>query len=139
VHDLAGVAETSLRVRASFKRGQSASVSLLLRRSPNGQEQTEILYNWEQKRITLDRTKSSLDPTVMRDRQETEYASAEKEAIHFDVFLDRSVVEVFVDGHAAFAARIYPTLETSGRIAFASVGSGANVESVRLDRLERAV
>jgi sucrose-6-phosphate hydrolase SacC (GH32 family) len=137
VHDLAGVEETSLHVRVSFKRGQSASVSLLLRRSPNGQEQTEILYNWEQKRIILDRTKSSLNPRVKRDRQEAEYPSAEQESIHFDVFVDRSVVEVFVDGRASCAARIYPTLEASAGIAFAAVGSGARVESVRLDRLEK--
>jgi beta-fructofuranosidase len=135
VHDLAGVAETSLRVRVSFKRGQSTSVSLLLRRSPSGQEQTEILYDWQQHRIVLDRTKSSLDPSVKRNRQETEYASAEEESIHFDVFVDRSVLEVFVDGLAAFAARIYPTLATSDGVAFASAGSGAIVESVSVARL----
>jgi sucrose-6-phosphate hydrolase SacC (GH32 family) len=72
---------------------------------------------------------------VKRNRQETEYASAEEESIHFDVFVDRSVLEVFVDGLAAFAARIYPTLATSDGVAFASAGSGAIVESVSVARL----
>ncbi len=139
LHELPGLAETSLRVRATFKRGQSASVSLLLRRSTNGREQTEIRYNWEQKRLILDRTKSSLDPLVRRDCQETEYASAEKDSIHFDVFVDRSVLEVFVDQRASFAARIYPTLNTSAGVAVASVGPGATVKHVSVDRLERPV
>jgi beta-fructofuranosidase len=137
VHDLPGIAETSLRVRASFRRGQSASISLLLRRSPNGEEETLIQYDWEQQRLILDRTNSSLDPTVRRDRQETDYASAETGLIHFDVFLDRSVLEVFVDGRASFAARIYPTLENSSGIAFAATGAGAKVEGLSLSRLER--
>jgi beta-fructofuranosidase len=139
VHDLPGVAETSLRIRATLQRGQSTSVSLLLRRSPNGEEQTEILYDWEQGRMVLDRTRSSLDPKVRRDRQETEYVSAEKDTLYLDVFLDRSVLEVFVDGRAAFAARIYPTLPASAGVAFAAAGNGARVENVRLARLQRPV
>jgi beta-fructofuranosidase len=137
VHMLPDVAETSLRLRATLRRGQSESVSVLLRRSPDGQEQTEILYDWEQGRLMLDRTRSSLDPRVRRDRREAEYASAQKESIYFDLFLDRSVLEVFVDGRASFAARIYPTLATSSGVAFTSAGSGARVENISLYRLER--
>jgi beta-fructofuranosidase len=139
MHELPGVAETSLRLRATFTRGQSTSVSLMLRRSPNGEEQTEILYDWEQERLTLDRTKSSLDPTVRRNRQETAYATAEKNCLHLHVFLDRSVLEVFVDKRAAFAARIYPTLPGSAGVAFAAAGNGARVESLSLARLQRPV
>jgi sucrose-6-phosphate hydrolase SacC (GH32 family) len=139
IHTLLGVSETSFRVRATFHRRQSSSVSLLLRRSPDGVEQTEIAYDWEQKRLTLDRTKSSLDPKVRRDRQETEYVSSTKDAILIDVFLDRSVLEVFVDGRASFAARIYPTLAESNGVAFAARGDGARVESLSLSRLERPV
>jgi beta-fructofuranosidase len=139
MHTLPGVAETSLRIRATFSRGQSTSVSLLLRQSPNGEEQTEILYDWEQEQLTLDRTRSSLDPTVRRNRQDTAYATAEKNSLQLDVFLDRSVLEVFVDSRAAFAARIYPTLPGSSGVAFAAAGNGARVESLRLARLERPV
>ncbi len=137
VRDVPGLAETSLRVRATLKRGQSTSVSLLLRRSPDGREQTEIRYDWEQGSLTLDRTQSSLDPRVRRDRQETQYASAEKDSIHLDAFVDRSVLEVFVDGRAAFAARIYPTLKESVGVAFSAAGAGARAEGVSLARLQR--
>ena len=137
MQELPGVAETSLRVRARLNRGASTAVSLLLRRSPDGREQTEIAYDWEQARLTLDRTKSSLDPRVRRDREETEYASAVKDSIGFDVFVDRSVLEVFVDGRAAFAARIYPTLAESAGVAFLAAGTGAVVDELSLARLER--
>jgi sucrose-6-phosphate hydrolase SacC (GH32 family) len=73
---------------------------------------------------------------VKRDSQETEYASTQNDVIHFDVFMDRSVLEVFVDEGASFAARIYPTLAKSTGVAFTSVGTGARVESVSVARLQ---
>jgi len=136
VYDLPGIAEKSLRIRATFKRGDSKEVSLLLRRSPDGQEQTEILYDWEHSRLTLDRTKSTLDPLPKRDRQETEYTSAEHDSIHLDVFVDRSVLEVFVDDRASFSARIYPTLNTSSGVGFSCTGAGAKAENVSIARIE---
>jgi len=139
VHDLTGLRETSLRIRATIRRGQSSSVSLLLRRSLKGEEQTEILYEWDQERLTLDRTKSSLDPMVRRDLQLTSYSTAEKNSLHLDVFVDRSVLEVFVDGRAAFAARIYPTLPESSGVAFLAVNTGARVERLTIARLEPSV
>ncbi len=137
LRDLENIAEKSLRIRATIKRGQSKSVSLFLRRAPNGQEQTEISYDWEHGRLTLDRTKSSLDPLPRRDRQETEYTSAQHDSIHFDVFVDRSVLEVFLDDRAAFAARIYPTLDNSSGVGFSSTGPGARVENLSVARIER--
>ena len=137
LHQLPNVSETSLRLRATCKRGASKSVSLLLRRSPNGEEQTVIFYEWENGLLTLDRTQSSLDPKVKRDRQTTTYVPEEEGSLRLDVFIDRSVLEVFVDDRAAFATRIYPSLDTSRGVAFAAEGTGAMVHDVRVDRLER--
>jgi sucrose-6-phosphate hydrolase SacC (GH32 family) len=137
VHDMPKIAETSLRLKATFKRGASKSVSLIVRRAPKGEEQTVILYEWEKALLTLDRTQSSLNPLLKRDRQVTAYLPAEKDSVHLDVFVDRSVLEVFVDDRAAFAARIYPSLKSSAGVAFASEGDGAMVKDVRIARIER--
>ncbi len=139
VQALPDFAETSFRLRATLKPGLARSISLLLRRSPDGREQTEIAYDWNRGRLILDRTKSSLNPAVKRDRQETAYVAAEKDSIRLDVFVDRSVLEVFVENRAAFAARLYPTLTESAGVAFASAGAGARVQDIRVDRIERPV
>jgi sucrose-6-phosphate hydrolase SacC (GH32 family) len=138
VHEATGFAEKSLYLSATLRRGDSKSVSLLLRRSPDGREQTEILYDWERERLVLNRTQSSLDVEVKRNREEVEYAAAEKDVLRLEVFVDRSVLEVFVDDRAAFAARIYPTLDRSDRVGFTSTGTGARVEDLRVARLEPA-
>jgi sucrose-6-phosphate hydrolase SacC (GH32 family) len=137
VQGLAGVREKSLHLRATFRRGASASVSLFVRRSPGGEEQTEICYEWASGLLIFDRTLSSLDPRVRRNRQETVYAPLHEGSLHLEVFVDRSVLEVFVDGRAAFAARIYPTLSGSDGAGFACTGGAAAVEKVSVARILR--
>jgi sucrose-6-phosphate hydrolase SacC (GH32 family) len=134
--ELPNITEKSIYVNATFRKGDSKTVSLLLRRSPDGREQTEILYDWDRSRLTLNRSQSSLDAKVKRDTQEVEYATAEPDVLRLEVFVDRSVMEVFVDDRAAFAARIYPTLNDSDRVGFKSSGSGATVENLQVARLE---
>jgi sucrose-6-phosphate hydrolase SacC (GH32 family) len=53
-----------------------------------------------------------------------------------DVFLDDSVLEVFVDKHSAFAARIYPTLDSSSSILVGAEGPGAILETITISRIK---
>jgi beta-fructofuranosidase len=137
IHDFGGAEETSFRLRVKFLRGESRSVSVLVRRDPTGQEQTEIRYDWASARLILDRSKSSLDTKVRRDRQEAVYVPLIRDTLQLDVLVDRSVLEVFLDNRAAFAARIYPTLNQSNRISFAAVGPKARAEDLQLSRIQR--
>jgi sucrose-6-phosphate hydrolase SacC (GH32 family) len=127
---LNGISGTTLKLQVRFKRGDSESVSLLLRRSPDGRERTEIRYHWEIGKLVLDRTSSSLDTKVRRDVQETTYFPPEPDSLTLTAYLDRSVLEVFFDGRSAFATRIYPTLKDSDGVALSCRGSGAIAESV---------
>jgi beta-fructofuranosidase len=137
VQSVDGIAERSLRIRATFRRGDSTSVSLFVRRSPDGKEQTEIRYTWESAQLTLNRTQSSLDPLGVRAAHSVDYTIAEKDSIQLDVIVDRSVLEVYVDHRATFSAGIYPTLDQSDGVGFAATGTGARVEAIRVERLVR--
>jgi sucrose-6-phosphate hydrolase SacC (GH32 family) len=136
VHELENLSGSCFHLRVTFKRADSHAVSLLLRRSPDGQEQTEIRYDWEIGRLTLDRSRSSLDSEVERDAQQEIYFPRTDDAIRFDVFLDRSVLEVFVDERSAFAARIYPTLSSEG-MALKCVGGNALAEDIVFARISK--
>jgi sucrose-6-phosphate hydrolase SacC (GH32 family) len=137
LHVIENVAGVCLHVHATLIRGDSHSVSLLIRRAPNGQEQTEIRYEWEIGRLTLDRSLSSLDPQVKRDVQEATYFPPQDGAIRIDAILDHSVLEVFVDSSAAFAARIYPTLSDSHGAALQCTGHGAKATDIRIAEIQR--
>lgn len=129
------IAATRMKMNIVIARGESQSVSLFLRRSPDGRELTELRYEWQTGSMVLDRSRSSLDPLVQRDIQEATYRTATAEKIHIVAFLDESVLEVFVDGRAAFATRIYPILEGSDGIGFGCVGKGARIEILRVARI----
>ena len=114
-----------LNIRAVFRRGESRSVTLRVRSSPDEQEYHDIHYHWEIGRLILDRSHSSLNPIVKKD------------VLGLDVYLDESVLEVFVDQLSAFAARIYPTLAASTGVLVGSEGAKASLEIITVARIKR--
>jgi len=112
-------------------------VTLRVRSSPDEQEYTDIQYHWDIGRLILDRSHSSLDSMVKKDVQDATYFPDLKDVLGLDVYLDESVLEVFVDRREAFATRIYPTLATSTGVLVGSEGSNASIESITVARIKR--
>jgi beta-fructofuranosidase len=136
-HLLENAAGMCLHLRVTFTRGESHSVSLLVRRAPQGEEQTEIRYEWETGILTLDRSRSSLDTQVKRNLQQATYFPRKENSIHLSVFIDHSVLQVFVDDRSAFATRVYPTMSASDGAALVCAGSGANAENITVARINK--
>lgn len=132
---LGGATGTSLHIRATVAREKSRSVEFILRRSKDDRERTVLRYDWEIGRLVLDRTQSSLDPGVTRDSQEATYFPSQDNILDIEVYLDVSVIEVFLDHRAAFAARIYPTLDHSEGVAMNCLGGDACVSSIMIARI----
>ncbi len=128
---------TSLKLRALFKRGESRSFTLRMRASPDGQEYTDLHYHWDIGRLTLDRARASLNPEVRRDTLDATYFPDTPDTLELLVFLDASVIEVFVDQRCAFAAHVYPTLPGSTSVLVGSEGDGASIEAITVERIMR--
>jgi beta-fructofuranosidase len=113
----------------------AASVTLSVFRSPNAEEQTTItLHNydrhvnpWFHRRsvISLDSTRSSTLPDVLTRPPETAEFERGNEPLRLRVFLDRSVVEVFVNERLYLATRVYPGRSDSTGVSFRAQGQGA--------------
>lgn len=125
-----------LRVRAVFNRGGSQSFTLRLRCSPDWREHTDLHYHWDIGRLILDRSQSSLDPMVRRDTLDATFFPDTPDRMELDVLLDESVLEVFVDRRSAFAARIYPTLDSSSSILVGAEGPDAILETLTISRIK---
>ena len=125
-----GVSGRSMHAEMTFRKGSSRAIALRLRSSPDAREYTELRYQWEFGRLTLDRTHSSLDSSVTRDAQEVIHFPEVPDELNLEIFLDNSVLEVFVDHRSAFATRIYPTLDSSVGIFWGSEGGAASVRSM---------
>jgi sucrose-6-phosphate hydrolase SacC (GH32 family) len=132
---LRGISGTCLHLHAVISRKASRELEVVVRRSPDDRERTVLRYQWEIGRLILDRTKSSLDPEVKRELQEATYFPRREDVLEVEIYLDVSVVEVFLDGRAAFATRVYPTLPESEGLALVSFGGEAMVDSVTISRI----
>lgn len=99
--------------------------------APDGSEQTTIVYDSEKKVIRVDLSRTSLDRSLMEwfyekhnYKQEAEFKLKPNETLNFHIFLDRSVMEIFVNNRLCLTHRIYPTRDDSkGIILFSKGGS----------------
>ncbi|KAI5776690.1 sucrose-6-phosphate hydrolase [Geopyxis carbonaria] len=90
-----------------------------VRATPDGEEVTKIVYDPAAHRIFVDRSKSSLITQFANTTAEGYYyapllrdpesGEEEREALTFDVFVDGSLVEVFVNDRWALTTRVYPS------------------------------
>lgn len=92
---------------------------LTVRASPDGSERTIISYDSAEKLLTVDGSKSSLDPDVNHLTFSGTLPPDKSGTIRFHVFLDRSVLEVFLNDSACITHRLYPTREDSLGVSFA--------------------
>jgi len=125
-HDSEG-AGTCLKINASFERIHSQAVVIALRRAPGDQEVSLLRYEWEAQRLTLDRSRSSVNPNVFQNVEQVSYCPSTPGKITFELFLDQSVLEVFIDSRSCFSTRIYPCLPESTGIALRAEGGNARV------------
>ena len=88
--------------------------------SPDGQEETVLTYDTRRQQFILDFDRSSLDPNLTygrnpRDttsatrRQVVPFALQPNQPLHIDCFIDRSVIELFINSRICIVQRIYPT------------------------------
>ena len=117
---------------------------LKVRCSPDGEEQTVITFHPAAKKLKIDTARSSLSdevvqpwptpqasffPKLLEGRadvriQEAPFALSSREQLRLQVFLDRSVLEVFANGRQCISQRIYPTRSDSlGTVLFSRGGS----------------
>ena len=123
-------------------------VQLNVLRSPDAEEQTSItFYNFDRKLsiwydtqavICLDGSRSSISPEVWlrpperavlergsRDWSAAPTATTPGKPLKLRVFIDRSVVEVFVDGKQYLAMRVYPARKDSVGVSVLARGQDA--------------
>jgi len=111
--------------------GEADEFGVKVRCSPDGQEETLIVYSAAGKRLAVNRERSSSSAEVARDVRGGPLELAEGEPLRLRIFLDRSVLEVFANERACLTSRIYPTRADSLGVGLFAVGGKAKVK--RLD------
>ncbi len=135
-----------LEMKMTLDPQKSSMIEIDVLRSPDQQEYTRILfyknrgyrdYSMEPgtlpvtSAICLDNSRSSLYPNVYARVPETAYVSFRKdELVELHIFIDRSIVEVFVNGRQFVAEGVYPSLDESVGISIRAQGQPALLKSL---------
>jgi beta-fructofuranosidase len=119
-----------LEILAEIDPGDAQQAGLKLRAAPDGSEQTLLYYDRAAKRLAVDRSKSSLDPRADKAAQSGPFLLAPGEPLRLRVFLDGSVIEIFVNERACLTARVYPVGPRSTRTELFASGGKARVLSL---------
>jgi len=133
---LDGVRGNAMEIVAEIDPKGSQMVEMNVLRSPNREEFTRIaMFKQRGYRgkslVTIDSSYSSTLPDVRCRAPETApVAIGREEPIKLRVFIDRSVVEVFVNGKQCVALRVYPGGEDSVGVSLRSRGQEAVLKSL---------
>ncbi len=128
-----------LEILAVMDPGDSETVGLRLRASPGGEEETRIVFDRKQGRLSLDRRRASLEPRVHQHVYRAQPVPMqhsgplelkEEELLTLRVFIDRSILEVFANERLCMTSRIYPTRPDSTRIGLFATGGSATLRSM---------
>ena len=96
-----------------------AICELSVRATPDGAECTTISYHSGEKLLTVDGSKSSLDPDTRQRTFAGHLAPDQNGLVRFHAYLDRSVLEVFLADSVCITQRMYPIREDSLGVSFA--------------------
>jgi len=134
----------AMEIIAKIDTNGAPTVEMDVLRSPDSEEYTRISFFanrgyrrrglWQGPRhgvISIDMTHASILPDATSRPPETAQVVIEDgEPLELRVFIDRSVVEVFVNGRQCVAVRVYPGREDSTGVSFCSRGRDAQLLSL---------
>lgn len=131
-----------LEILATFEPDDAQQFGLKVRCSPDDREETWVLFNRPHQFVTIERQKSSLGNTANHDvlpsRQVVRNAPLTilpGEPVQVRLFLDKSVLEVFVNGRITLSSRIYPVLSDSLGVGLFARNGRINVSSLDIWQL----
>ena len=119
-----------LEVRAHLVPSVDGNVALGVRRSPGGEEETLIRYDASAKALSVDRARSSLSDTQSKDVRTAPLTLDPDGTLDLHVFVDRSVIEVFANGHCCLTTRVYPEGADATGVAVTAEGSPAAIREL---------
>jgi len=143
---LEGIEGSALEIVAEIDPGKASMIEMCVLRSPDRQEYTRITFFRKRglehshrfypparrySLITIDSSRSSMLPdAVCRAPETAPVFIADGETLKLRVFIDRSVVEVFVNGKQCMAVRVYPGRKDSVGVSLRSQGTDAELKSL---------
>jgi beta-fructofuranosidase len=108
----------SLEIIVEFELLDATSFGLLVRRSPDGEEGTPVGYDTARKQL------------ISGDRSGAFDLLADEDTLCMQVFVDNSIIEIYVNGRICFTNRVYPRRPDSLGLSLFAHGGSVRVKSL---------
>jgi len=138
---------TELEIAATVDMSGATTFGLKVMASPGGEEETIIEFNRTEENITIDFAKSSQDTSIKHYKRTMNFMTEEvnpiatnqvapfklgrDEELKIQIFIDRSIIEVFANGRQCVTQRVYPTRPDSRGVELFSKGGDSRVSLLR--------
>ena len=121
-----------LDIEAAFTLRDDQPVGLVLAATPDGEERTRVVYRPQARRLTIERSRSSLDAEVSRQDVQGLLVLDDGEPLRLRVLLDASVLEVYANERLCLSTRLYPTRGDSDRASAFCDGSASALAQLQV-------
>ncbi|UJF36452.1 GH32 C-terminal domain-containing protein [Paenibacillus hexagrammi] len=117
--------------------GSAKKLGFKLRATTDGQEETNLYYDVENKLLSIDRMKSSLDPDILKGIQSGNM-ELDGDLLKLHMYLDRSMIEAYANGKKSITSRIYPTRGDAMNVSLWSDGGDIDIQSLKVWKMNSA-
>ncbi|KAH8904767.1 Arabinanase/levansucrase/invertase [Coniochaeta sp. PMI_546] len=112
--DIKDIKSTTYELSATFSNlAGTEKFTFNVRQSPDSAEVTTLIFDIGNSRITIDRSRSSLLNLGTSTPDSGPFRLLPGEDLRVRLFVDVSLVEIYVNDRFALTSRVYPSLETS--------------------------
>lgn len=127
---LGEISGNSLELLVEFDSPPVDTVEINVLCSHNGEEKTKIMYESNQQRLILDTTEATLLDDVESGVLCLHHSVQHNSSLRLHVFVDHSIVEVFLNDEKCITARTYPkSVDATG----VTLKTGASCSRARID------
>jgi len=117
----------SFRMKASIQTQNAQKIGFVVRADEENGEYTEIYVDRSNGVLVMDTVNSGCDGRKTVER--APFMLSDEERLHIDIFVDKSVIEVYVNDRQAICRRVYPT-DAKKAVGVSAVSDGADYGTV---------
>jgi beta-fructofuranosidase len=127
-----------LEVEMEIALKDAKQFGFIIGKHPQQKELTKIFYDVERKQFSADQTRSSLNKNIPLETRSGDFLLNPNEKLTIRLFIDGSVVEVFINDEAAFTTRIFPLHKESNQVELFTEGGTAIAEKITVWEMRSA-
>ncbi len=120
--------DQQLELKMTIQPGDAKRYGFLLHKNADHSEYSLIYYDCENQQIVVDQLNSSRKAEIPLHARKDKYVLTPGAPVDFHLFIDGSVVEVFINGQDAFTTRIFPLQQESNQVEVFTIGGDIHIK-----------